>query len=88
MARKTSSQRKSKNGGSNSKSRIPKRSRNVTQKGGGSSDNDGSSDVMVEDCSAHEPDCQCFLRKGIFLPPGVAEQDEMEHGQEQDNQKS
>lgn len=32
--------------------------------------------VSANDCNGHEVDCECYLRKGIFLPPGVNEEEE------------
>jgi hypothetical protein len=44
-----------------------------------------SESVNIKDM--HEPDCQCFLKKGTFLPPDLHDSDEI--GQTQDaKQKS
>lgn len=75
MARKTSSHRRSNN-------KIPKRPRDEKKKRGKEGDGDTLSKV-VNDCKGHEPDCQCYLRKGIFLPPGLDEEEIVVQGSEQ-----
>jgi hypothetical protein len=61
MARKTSSRRRD---------RTSKGSGDGDKKRGGNYKKETMNEIM-KDCETHEPDCQCYLRKGIFLPPGV-----------------
>lgn len=77
MARKTSSRR-----GNNTKTRR----RDNDKKRGGKNMSEDVND-KDKDCKSHEPDCQCYLRKGIFLPPDLMD-DVDEIGQKQDAQKS
>ena len=59
MTRKTSSRH----------SKVPKRPRDKTKKRG--KENGDTLTAGSKDCKGHEPDCQCYLRRGVFLPPGV-----------------
>lgn len=80
MARKTSSRQSTRNTKSSKTGTI--KSGNIDKKRGGKS---MSESVNIKDM--HEPDCQCFLKKGTFLPPDLHDSDEI--GQTQDaKQKS
>lgn len=79
MARKTSSRR-----GSAKTSKVGTRTPGSDKKRGGKNMSESVNDED-KDFESHEPDCQCYLRKCIFLPPGFDAID----GQEQDaKQKS
>lgn len=80
MARKTSSRQSTRNTKSSKTGTI--KSGNIDKKRGGKR---MSESVNIKDM--HEPDCQCFLKKGTFLPPDLHDSDEI--GQTQDaKQKS
>lgn len=40
-----------------------------------------SGEGKEENCSSHK-DCQCFLRRGLFLPPDIDEDGEVQRNKE------